>query len=125
MRFSYFSICFAKIGGERLHITITTLEHSGVIIPIELSVVDSDGQGGIYIPGSMELSAIKEVAANLGSNMGMTINLNQQDAGSQILTDLGKGAIQGASQYIAKKMQIVKVHLKSGYRVMLYQEKNN
>ena len=116
---------FAKIGGERLNINITTLEHGGVIIPVELTVVDSDGQDGIYIPGSMELSAIKEVAANLGSNMGTTINLNQQDAGSQILTDLGKGAIQGASQYIAKKMQIVKVHLKSGYRVMLYQEKNN
>ena len=36
---------------------------------------------------------------------------------------LGKGLIQGTSQYIAKKMRTVKVHLKAGYRVMLYQEK--
>ncbi|WP_157304467.1 MULTISPECIES: conjugative transposon protein TraM, partial [Bacteroidales] len=28
------------------------------------------------------------------------------------------------SQYIAKKMRTVKVHLKAGYRVMLYQEVN-
>ena len=35
----------------------------------------------------------------------------------------GKGLIQGTSQYIAKKMRTVKVHLKAGYRVMLYQEK--
>ena len=65
---------------------------------------------------------MKEVAANLGSNLGTTINLNQQSAKEQILTDLGKGAIQGVSQYIGKKMREVKVHLKAGYQLMLYQE---
>ena len=43
---------------------------------------------------------------------------------AQLASDLGKGLIQGTSQYIAKKMRTVKVHLKAGYRVMLYQEKN-
>ena len=113
-----------KIGGERLGITITSLEYKGLIIPVELTVVDTDGQEGIFIPNSMEMSAIKEVAANLGGNLGTTINLNQQSAGDQLLTDLGKGAIQGASQYISKKMRTVKVHLKAGYRLMLYQNKN-
>jgi len=112
-----------KIQGERLSITINTLEYQGMIIPVELMVIDSDGQQGIFIPGSMEMSAIKEVAANLGGNLGTTINLNQQSAGDQLLTDLGKGAIQGASQYISKKMRIVKVHLKAGYQLMLYQDK--
>ena len=32
--------------------------------------------------------------------------------------------MQGTSQYIAKKMRTVKVHLKAGYKVMLFQEKN-
>ena len=45
------------------------------------------------------------------------------NAGAQLASDLGKGLIQGTSQYIAKKMRTVKVHLKAGYRVMLYQEK--
>ena len=112
-----------KIGGERLGITITALEYKGLIIPVELTVVDTDGQQGIFIPNSIEMSAIKEVAANLGGNLGTTINLNQQSAGDQLLTDLGKGAIQGASQYISKKMRTVKVHLKAGYRLMLYQNK--
>lgn len=113
-----------KIGGERLSITISALEYKGLIIPVELTVVDTDGQEGIFIPNSMEMSAIKEVAANLGGNLGTTINLNQQSAGDQLLTDLGKGAIQGVSQYISKKMRTVKVHLKSGYKLMLYQNKN-
>ena len=112
-----------KIAGERLGISITSLEYRGLIIPVELTVIDSDGQEGIFIPGSMEIDAIKEIAANLGGNLGTTINLNQQSAGDQLLTDLGKGAIQGTSQYIAKKMRTVKVHLKAGYNLMLYQKK--
>jgi putative uncharacterized protein (fragment) len=94
-----------------------------MIIPVELTVVDGDGQEGIFIPGSMEIDAIREIAANLGGNLGTTINLNQQSAGDQLLTDLGKGAIQGTSQYIAKKMRTIKVHLKAGYNLMLYQKK--
>ena len=112
-----------EIQGERLSINILNLEYQGMIIPVELTVIDTDGQQGIFIPGSMEINAIKEVAANLGGNLGTTINLNQQSAGDQLLTDLGKGAIQGASQYISKKMRIVKVHLKAGYQLMLYQDK--
>lgn len=112
-----------KIAGERLVISITSLEYKGLIIPVELTVIDSDGQEGIFIPGSMEIDAIREIAANLGGNLGTTINLNQQSAGDQLLTDLGKGAIQGTSQYIAKKMRTVKVHLKAGYNLMLYQKK--
>ncbi len=113
----------AKIQGERLEIGISSLEYDGSIIPIELAVYDTDGQPGIFIPNSLELNAVKEVAANMGSSLGSSINIST-NAGAQLASDLGKGLIQGTSQYISKKMRTVKVHLKSGYRVMLYQETN-
>ena len=113
----------ARVQGERLGIDITSLEYRGTIIPVELAVFDSDGQEGIFIPNSMEVSAAKEVAANMGSSLGSSINIST-DAGAQLASDLGKGLIQGTSQYIAKKMRTVKVHLKAGYRVMLYQPEN-
>ena len=112
----------AKIQGERLGIGITSLEHDGTIIPVELEVYDTDGQPGIFIPNSMEMNAFREVAANMGGSLGSSINIST-NAGAQLASDLGKGLIQGTSQYIAKKMRTVKVHLKAGYRVMLYQEK--
>ena len=112
-----------RIQGERLGISITSLEYEGTIIPVELMVYDSDGQEGIFIPNSMELNAVKEVAANMGGSLGSSINIST-DAGAQLASDLGKGVIQGTSQYIAKKMRTVKVHLKSGYKVMLYQERD-
>ena len=113
----------AKIQGERLDIEITSLEYGGTIIPVELAVYDTDGQPGIFIPNSLELNAVKEVAANMGGSLGSSINIST-DAGAQLASDLGKGLIQGTSQYIAKKMRTVKVHLKAGYKVMLYQERN-
>ena len=113
----------AKIQGERLNIEITSLEYGGTIIPVELAVYDTDGQPGIFIPNSLELNAVKEVAANMGGSLGSSINIST-DAGAQLASDLGKGLIQGTSQYIAKKMRTVKVHLKAGYKVMLFQEKN-
>ena len=112
----------ARLQGERLEIGITSLEHQGNIIPVELEVYDNDGQAGIFIPGSMEVDAAKEIGANMGSSLGSSINIST-DAGAQLASDLGKGVIQGVSQYISKRMRTVRVHLKSGYRVLLYQEK--
>lgn len=110
-----------SIKGERLGIEILQVEHNGTIIPVELTVHDNDGQAGIFIPGSMEASAAKEMAANLGQNLGTSISITNQSAGDQLLSEVGRGAIQGVSQYISKKMREEKVHLKSGYTLMLYQ----
>ena len=113
----------AKVVGERLTITITTIEHQRTIIPVNLTIYDSDGQEGIFIPNSMEINAAKEIVANMGSSLGSSINIST-DAGAQLASDLGKGLIQGTSQYISKKMRVVKVHLKAGYKLMLFQPKN-
>ena len=110
-----------SIKGERLDIEILQVEHNGTIIPVELTVHDNDGQAGIFIPGSMEASVAKEMAANLEQNIGASISITNQSAGDQLLSEVGRGAKQGVSQYISKKMREEKVHLKSGYTLMLYQ----
>lgn len=108
----------AKIQGDRLEISIQSLEYRGNIIPVELWVYDTDGQEGIYIPGSLEINAFKEMAGNIGSNMGTSISLTQS-TGQQVLSGLGKGVIQSGSQYMTKKVQTVNVKLKAGYKVLL------
>lgn len=113
----------AKIQGERLNVLISSLEYHGNIIPVELAVYDTDGQAGIFIPGSMERSAAKEIVAGMGTSAGSSMNFST-DAGAQLAADFGKGLIQGTSQYFAKKMRTVKVHLKAGYKVLLYQPDN-
>lgn len=114
----------ARLQDERLEIEITSVETNGSIYEVELKVYDSDGQEGINIPNSMESDALHEIGANMGSTMGSSINIST-DAGAQIASDVGRGLINGVSQYLTKKMRTVKVHLKSGYRVMLYQPEND
>lgn len=108
----------AQINGERMNITIGAVQHKGNVIPVELLVYDLDGGQGISVPGSEELNAIKEVVANMGTGMGSSITITD-DAGSQLLADLGRSAIQGASSYVGKKMRTVKVTLKAGHRILL------
>jgi conjugative transposon TraM protein len=113
-----------RIAGERLDIQISSIEYEGNIIPVSMLAYDSDGQQGVYIPGSMEMTAVKEIAGNMGQNMGSSINITQTSAGDQLLTDLGRGVIQGTSQYISKKAREVKVTLKAGYRIFLLSNNN-
>ncbi len=108
----------ARLNGERLDILIASIEFRGNIIPVELAVYDTDGQPGINIPGSMEINAVKEAAANIGSGMGTSISF-AQSAGQQIAMDATRGVMQAGSQYLSKKLRTVKVNLKAGYEVML------
>ena len=110
----------ARVQGERLEIEISTIECEGSIYDVELQVYDSDGQEGINIPQSMESDALHEIGANMGSTMGSSINIST-NTGAQIASDVGRGLINGVSQYLTKKLRTVKVHLKAGYRVMLHQ----
>lgn len=110
----------ARVRGERLEIEISSIECEGSIYDVELQVYDSDGQEGINIPNSMESDALHEIGANMGSTMGSSINIST-NTGAQIASDVGRGLINGVSQYLTKKMRTVKVHLKAGYRVMLHQ----
>ena len=110
----------ARLQGERLEIKVESIEALGCIMEVDLTVYDSDGQEGINIPNSMESDALHEIGANMGSTMGSSINLTT-NAGAQLASDVGKGLINGVSQYLNKKLRTVKVHLKSGYKIMLKQ----
>lgn len=110
----------ARVQGERMEIEISSIECEGSIYDVELQVYDSDGQEGINIPNSMESDALHEIGANMGSTMGSSINIST-NTGAQIASDVGRGLINGVSQYLNKKLRTVKVHLKAGYRVMLHQ----
>lgn len=107
-----------KIQGERLDVIINSLEYEGSIISVQIMVYDTDGQQGVFIPNTAEVNAAKEIVANMGASAGTSISLTS-DAGQQLAADLGRGLIQGTSQFVSKKLREVKVNLKAGYRVFL------
>lgn len=101
-----------------MEVTINSIQYAGNIIPVELQVYDLDGQRGISVPGNDEINAAKEIASQMAQSAGSSITITD-DAGSQFAADMGKSLIQGASQYVSKKMSVVKVTLKANYQLLL------
>lgn len=112
----------ARINGERMDLSVTSVAYKGIVMPVELEVYDTGGMKGISVPGSQELTALKEMAANMGSTMGSSISIST-DAGAQLASDLGRGVIQGMSQYLSTKFRTVRVTLKAGHEVLLVARK--
>lgn len=112
-----------RIGGERMEVTIGSIQYAGNIIPVELQVYDLDGQKGISVPNSDEIRAAKEIASQMAQSAGSSITITD-DAGSQFAADIGKSLIQGASQYVSKKMSVVKVTLKANHKLLLLPKEN-
>ena len=115
-------IAVAKIEGNRMHLLIKSIEVGGHIIAVKLSAYDTDGQEGVYIPGSEDINALKEVGANIGGSMGTSFTF-ASSAKDQIISEAARGVMQGASQLLQKKLRTIKVTLKGGYRLFLVQSK--
>lgn len=115
-------IAQAKIEGNRMQLLIKSIEVGGQISPVKLSAYDSDGQEGIYIPGSENVSALKEMGANIGGSMGTSFTF-ASSAKDQIISEAARGVMQGANQLLQKKLRSIKVTLKGGYRLFLVQTK--
>lgn len=113
----------ARLQNDRVDIRIESIEYAGSIIPVSMKVYDTDGMPGIYCPGSVELDALKEGAATIGSGLGTSISFTHS-AGQQAAMDLTRGMMNGASGYLSKKLRTVKVTLKSNYEVLLLPQKN-
>lgn len=115
-------IASAKIEGNRMHLIIKSIEVDGHIIAVKLSAYDTDGQEGVYIPGSEDINVLKEVGANIGGSMGTSFTF-ASSAKDQIISEAARGVMQGASQLLQKKLRTIKVTLKGGYRLFLVQSK--
>lgn len=115
-------IAQSTIDGNRMKLHVTSVEHAGRILAVKLSAFDLDGQEGLAIPGSEEVSALKEVGAGVGGTIGTSFTF-ASSAKDQLIAEAARGVMQGASQLLQKKLRTIKVTVKSGHRLFLVQAK--
>jgi conjugative transposon TraM protein len=109
----------ALLKAERLEIKITNIKYGNSIFPVELAVYDLDGIEGIYIPGAINRDVAKASADRSIQTLGvasLTDSWGAQAAGM---------GIEAAKSLLSKKVKLIKVMLKAGYRVLLYDKKQN
>ena len=92
------SILYGQISGftlQRVNLNIVSILNNGEILPINLSVYDTDGMQGLYVPQS----AFREMMRELGENsvQGTTMD----NSGQGFFTSLLSRAFQSTSQTIA------------------------
>jgi len=107
----------AALKGERLEVKIDNIRYRNSIFPIQLSVYDIDGIEGIYVPGTISRDSAKASADRSIQTLeltGITDSWGAQAAGM---------GIEAAKSLMSKKVKLIKVQVKAGYQVLLYDEK--
>lgn len=107
----------ASLNGERLEVSIDHIRFEASVFPVTMSVHDMDGMSGIYIPGAITRDVMKQSGDQSLQGLGMMSmnpSLGVQAASAGI--ELGKNIL-------SKKIKLVKVQVKAGYKVLLLDEK--
>lgn len=107
----------AALKGERLEVQIHNIMHANSLFPVELSLYDIDGIEGVYIPGALNRDVAKASADRSIQTLGME---GLDDSWGTQAAGMG---IEAAKSLFSKKVKRVKVVVKAGYQVLLYDEK--
>ncbi|AJH14513.1 conjugative transposon protein TraM [Myroides profundi] len=111
-------IAKVKVSSGRLELIVNSIKIEDTIIEAELIGYDNYGQRGLEVLDLQEISASKEIIANMGQTAGTSISMTKS-ASDQIAGDLTKGLIQGVSGYFSKKVKAQRVTLKQGQELFL------
>jgi conjugative transposon TraM protein len=103
----------ASLNNERLKISITSIRSGDNILPVSLDVYDMDGLAGIYIPGSINRDVSKASADEAVSSLGLT------SLDPSLGAQAASAGIQAAKTLISKKIKLIRVSVKAGYKVLL------
>ena len=109
----------ASLENERLSININAVRYNNNLLPVALQVYDMDGLSGIHIPGSIS----RDVAKQSSEQSLQNIELTTLDP--SLAAQAANTGIQAAKTLLAKKVKVVKVTLKAGYKILLKDNNKN
>ena len=103
----------ASINGERLTIAINSVRNSNSLFPVSLSAYDLDGIEGIYIPGEIT----RDVAKQSSDQAMQSLQFMTMD--QSLKTQAANAGLQAAKGLFSKKVKLIRVTVKAGYKILL------
>jgi|GEM_PF-34779 len=117
---SYLYCTMSGFGSQRVHGTVESVMVGDELYRISLTLYDTDGIEGLYVPESQFRETSKEVGSQaLSNDMDVTSNMNTGSNIAQWTTNAIKQAYQGITNAISKHIKKNKAHLKYGTQVLL------
>lgn len=108
----------AQLNGERLTVEIESILYQKNLFPVSLTVYDLDGLPGIRIPGTITRDVVKQNSTETIS--GLSLGSFDQSLGAQAAS----AGIELGKNLFSKKIKLVKVAVKAGYKILLKDNKN-
>jgi conjugative transposon TraM protein len=115
----------AAVSTDRLYISVINVSYNDIIYPVQLEVYDIDGMRGLYVPGSLENEAIRDITQEIANSVGNSAEqaqssyINNQTATERIKSDVYRGAVGGTARYISKKLAEIKINVQDGHNLYL------
>lgn len=101
------------LNNERLEVNISSIREGNSLYPVKMEVYDMDGLPGIYIPGAIS----RDVAKQSTDNALQSVALGSLDP--SIGAQAASAGIETAKNLLSKKVKLIKVQVKAGYRILL------
>ncbi|PWS32183.1 conjugative transposon protein TraM [Pedobacter paludis] len=115
-----FVYAIGNISGERMTAEVASIRSGNSIFPVRLSVFDLDGINGMYIPGAISRDVAKGSADQALQNITLGANTIDPSMGMQAMS-MG---VEAAKGLMSKKVKLIKVTVKAGYKVLLRDQNN-
>ncbi len=109
----------STLTNNRLQLKVTSIEYRERIIGVDLSAFDLNGQEGLYVPVTTEAVGLKALGEGLAETATGGISI-QQSGKDQILANVSNGLIRAGGNYMRSKASEVKIKIKAGYQLYLY-----
>ena len=103
----------AQLSNDRVGITIPTILYNQHILPVKLSVYDTDGMEGLYVPGSINRDVVKQSGDN--AIQGVGVGTLDPSLGAQAAA----AGIETAKTLFSRKLKLTKVFIKAGHQLIL------
>lgn len=109
----------SNLASNRLQLKVSSIEYRGRIVGVRLSAFDLNGQEGLYVPMTAEAMGLKALGEGLAETATGGISI-QQSGKDQILANVSNGLIRAGGNYLRSKAGEVKIKIKAGYQLYLY-----
>ncbi|SEJ74486.1 Bacteroides conjugative transposon TraM protein [Dyadobacter sp. SG02] len=114
----------ARISGDRINITISTIRVDNFLYNVNLTAFDLDGRKGLYVP---DMKIKNQINQSLAQSSGQALNPYYLMGGGSVRNQVGgQLAMQGintlsntARNIARRKMAEQKAHIKPNYQILL------
>lgn len=110
----------ASFSGERLNVSLRSVQLDGRIFPLSLTVYDMDGLPGIYVPGNLAVEQGRQTVGQVANGINVQMPTGYSaDASAVAAASAAQAGVTGLKTLAQRRAQLPVAKLKNNYYILL------